>query len=137
MKPWPLFDTAVQATREALAARGELKGILWHQGEGNSSSARVAINPGKLKQLVTDFRTVFSQPELPFVFSQIGQFNPDYAAFNKMIVKQPDAIPHTACIVTDGLKNMDKAHFDSAGQRALGQRYAKAMLGLLKEATTE
>ena len=71
------------------------------------------------------------------MFSQIGQFNPNYAAFNEMIVKQTDATPHTACVVTDGLKHRDAAHFDSAGQRVLGQRYANAMHGLLKAATSE
>jgi Carbohydrate esterase, sialic acid-specific acetylesterase len=135
--PWPLFDTAVKVTNESLSAGGELKGILWHQGEGNSSSALVAIYPAQLRQLIADFRAVFKKPDLPIVYSQIGQFNPGYAAFNKMIVNQPAVIPRTACIVTDGLKNIDAWHFDSAGQRTLGQRYAKAMLGLIQAAASE
>ncbi len=133
-KPWSLFDTAVKATREALKAGGELKGILWHQGEGNSSPTRVPKYPAQLKQLIADFRADFKEQNLPFVFSQIGQFNPEYAAFNKMITQQSKAISQTACIVTDNLKNRDKAHFNTDGQRALGKRYAKAMLVLLKKA---
>lgn len=133
-KPWSLFDTTVEQAEAALAAdpKAELKGILWHQGEANSGADKVGKYPAQLKQLVADFRSDLGKPELPFVFAQIGQFNPGYAAFNEMIVEQPENIEHSACIVTDGLKNMDKAHFDSAGQRALGERYAEAMLRLLK-----
>jgi len=133
-KPWSLFDSAVEITRAALTDGGELKGILWHQGEGNSAPEKVKLYPAQLKQLIADFRSDLKKPELPFVFSQIGQFNPKYATFNEMIVKQPANIPNTACIVTDGLKAIDTAHFDSVGQRALGERYAEAMMGLLKKA---
>lgn len=131
-EPWPLFDSAVEITQAALAGGGELKGILWHQGEGNSG--RAELYPAQLKALIADFRSDLKKPELPFVYSQLGQFNPAYAKFNEMIVKQPDNIPNTACIVTDGLKAIDTAHFDTAGQRALGERYAEAMLELLKKA---
>ncbi len=131
-EPWPLFNSAIEITEAALAVGGELKGILWHQGEGNSG--RVELYPAQLKELIADFRADLKKPELPFVFSQIGQFNPAYPAFNEMIVKQPANIPNTACIVTDDLKAIDTAHFDSAGQRALGERYAEAMMGLMKKA---
>ena len=134
-KPWSLFDTTVAEAQAALAAdpKAELKGILWHQGEANSAADKVKKYPAQLKELISDFRADLKSPDLPFVFAQIGQFNEDYANFNKMIVRQPEDIEHTACIVTDRLKNMDKAHFDSAGQRALGERYAAAMLELLDE----
>ncbi len=133
-QPWSLFDTTVAETKAALAAdkKAELKGMLWHQGEGNSAAGKVEKYPAELAQLIADFRADFGKPELPFVFSQLGQFNEGYAAFNEMIVEQPAKIDHTACIVTDGLKAIDTAHFDSVGQRALGERYAAATLGLLE-----
>lgn len=135
-KPWSLFDTTIKEAKAALAAdsKAELKGILWHQGEGNSAAEKVAKYPAQLKQLIADFRADLKSRELPFVYAQIGQFNEGYAAFNKMIVEQPKNIENTACIVTDKLKNMDKAHFDSAGQRALGERYAAAILKLMADA---
>lgn len=135
-EPWSLFDSAVEATQAALAAGdaagdAELKGILWHQGEGNAE--RVELYPAQLKQLVADFRADLKKPELPFVFSQLAQFNPKYEAFNLMILNQPGDIANTACIVTYDLEGIDTAHFDSAGQRALGESYAAAMIGLLEE----
>lgn len=131
--PWALYDSALAAAKAALAADPESKlvGILWHQGESNSGAAEEY--PAKLKALVATWRADFDSAELPFVFGQIGQWNPDYAAFNEMIVKQPANIPHTACVETNGLTNMDKAHFDSKSQRELGKRYAKAMLELTKK----
>ncbi len=130
--PWPLYDTALAAARAALAAdpKSRLVGILWHQGEGNSPEP--AGYPAQLKALVARWRADFGNPDLPFVFGQIGQWNPDYTAFNAMIVKQAAEIPHSACVMTDGLTNMDQAHFDSRSQRELGHRYAKAMLELTK-----
>ena len=134
-KPWSLFDTTIKEAQAALAAasKAELKGILWHQGEGNSAAEKVKEYPKQLKQLIADFRDDLKSPKLPFVYAQIGQFNDGYADFNKMIVQQPENIENTACIVTDGLKNMDKAHFDSAGQRKLGERYAMTILELMAE----
>ncbi|MCB1065109.1 MAG: sialate O-acetylesterase [Verrucomicrobiae bacterium] len=129
-KPWSLYDTALAATEAALAAEGKsrLVGILWHQGEGNSGASEAY--PDQLKALVAQWRADLKSPELPFVFGQIGQWNPAYAAFNEMILKQSAAIPHTACVKSDGLTNMDTAHFDSKSQREFGRRYAAAMLSL-------
>jgi lysophospholipase L1-like esterase len=37
---------------------------------------------------------------------------------------------NTAIASTEGLLTMDGTHFDSAGQRELGKRYAEALLSL-------
>lgn len=126
-----LYAEAMRVTKLALSAGGELKGICWHQGEANRE--RVPLYPDQLKNLVNGFRTDFTNPTLPFVFSQIGQWNEDYVKFNRMIVKQPANIPQTACVKTDGLKNFDHAHFDSASQRILGKRFADLMIQHLKK----
>lgn len=129
-KPWPLYDSAVAAAKAALAdGDAELVGILWHQGESNSSKA--AAYPAQLKTLIENFRADLGAPNLPFVFAQLGPWREDYAAFNEMILQQPAAIPATACVETTGLTGFDKAHFDAASQRVLGTRYAEA-LQLLK-----
>ena len=49
-------------------------------------------------------------------------------------IQQPAAIPGTACVTTEGLGNQDRAHFDSAGQRELGVRFAAALANLGKAA---
>ena len=129
-KPFPMYRDALAAVKEALEAGGELKGILWHQGE--SDSLELEGYEEKFAAVVANFRKDLGRPKLPFVFGQVGQWNPQYEAFNEMIVKQPESIPHSACVRTDGLTNMDAAHFDSKSQRTLGARYAEAFLGLAK-----
>ena len=49
-----------------------------------------------------------------------------------MIPEQAKAIPFSACVRTDGLKNFDPYHFDRDSQLELGRRYAAKMLSLLK-----
>lgn len=129
-QPPMLYAEAVRVTTLALTGGGELKGICWHQGESNRE--RVSLYPEQLKALVGNFRQDFGYAKLPFVFSQIGQWNPEYAEFNKMIVEQPAVIAQSACVGTDGLKNFDEAHFDSSSQRILGQRFAEKMFEMVR-----
>jgi len=129
-KPFPMYRDALAAVKDALEAGGELKGILWHQGE--SDSLELDGYEEKFAAVVANFRQDLGKPELPFVFGQVGRWNPQYQAFNAMIVKQAENIPHSACVPTEGLTNMDAAHFDSKSQRTLGDRYAEAFLGLTK-----
>jgi len=126
-----LYRHAMDAIKAALKDGGELKGILWHQGEANRERTREY--PAQLKELVKRLRKDLDAGNLPFVFGQIAQWNPEYPPFNKMILKQSANIPYSAVVNTDGLKGIDTAHFDSAGQRELGKRYAAEMLALLNK----
>jgi hypothetical protein len=130
-KPRDLYRQAVKQTHAALKVGGQLKGILWHQGEGNSQ--RSETYPKLLSDHVGRLRAEFKQPKLPFVFGQVGQWNSDYTKFNKMIIAQPAKISHTGCVRTNGLTNFDPYHFDRKSQLELGKRYAAVMLGRLKE----
>lgn len=125
-----LYPAAVSNTLAALSIEGELKGILWHQGESNSK--RSHLYPTQLKDHIQRLRLAFNQPKLPFVYGQIGLWNKDYVSFNKMITKQPKNIPNTSCIKTNNLTNFDPYHFDHQSQLIMGQRYAVEMLKLLK-----
>lgn len=126
-----LYRHAIEATTAALKDGGELKGILWHQGEANSG--KFSEYPEKLKKLVHRFRHDLMVKDLPFVFGQIAPWNPAFQEFNQMIIKQPANIPHTGIVYADGLSKLDSVHFDSAAQRELGKRYATVMLEVLKK----
>jgi len=126
-----LYRHAVEAARAALASGGELRGILWHQGESDSGNAgRLANYPERLARLVANLREDLEAPEVPFVFAQIGQWKESYAAFNDMILTVPPTIERSACVTTEGLANFDEAHFDTEAQRELGRRYAAALASL-------
>ena len=119
----------IKAVKEA-RKQGVVKGVLWHQGESNSWKSDAY--PAKLKALVEQLRKDLDLPNLPIVYGQIGAWRDSYKAFNEMIVKQPEQLPNTACVKTEGLANKDGAHFNTEGQLGLGRRYAEEMIQLLK-----
>ena len=42
----------------------------------------------------------------------------------------PKKVPHTAFVSSEGLKAMDRWHFDAKSMKLLGERYADEMLEL-------
>ncbi len=117
-----LYKDAIRRTREA-TAQGEIKGILWHQGEGNSRDPDYLE---KLTSLIESLRADFDRPELPFVAGQVEGDRP----VNLQIAKLPEALPGTAWVSSAGLETYDGTHFDSASQREFGSRYAIEMIRL-------
>ena len=132
--PW---DNAIRLTNEALQA-GTLKGILWHQGESDSEPETCGVYELKLHLLINKFREAFDAPQLPFIAGQMGQFEErPWDSARKMVDSAhrllPHHVDHTAFVNSNGLKHQgDEVHFDSAGYRELGRRYAKAYQALGK-----
>lgn len=116
-----------EALQRAKAAQkfGNLKGILWHQGEGNSKD-KDYLN--LLTQLVNDLRLDLEDPDLPFVAGQIIKDLP----VNDQLSRISEKIAHSACVSSADLSATDGTHFDTKSQLELGKRYAEAMLGLQK-----
>jgi hypothetical protein len=109
---------------------GLIKGILWHQGEGNQALGEKYLQP--LAQVIEQFRADLNDPKLPFVAGQIApqaKGKETIGTFNQALLKLPTLVPHTAVARTDGFKG-DDVHFNSAETRKLGARYAAAMLML-------
>ena len=115
-----------EAIRRAQAARkdGVLKGILWHQGESNQGNPEAYLK--QLTTLVEDLRKDLGVPDLPFVAGQVNNL----PAINDEIAKLPAELPHTGFVSSEGLKAMDRWHFDAPSMKLLGERYAEAMLKL-------
>lgn len=128
--PW---DDMVKRAELALPA-GTLKGILWHQGESDSTAALAPTYAAKLHDLVKRLRTLVKSPEVPFIAGQMGQFDgvpwsPEKKAVDQAHRDLPKEVPHTAFVTAEGLHHKgDKVHFDSAAYRELGKRYAAAFL---------
>lgn len=130
------YDEAIARAKVAMQ-NGELKGILWHQGESDNDAEKSKIYFEKLKGLVANLRRDLNAPDLPFVAGEIGRFNKeDY--INTIVNKLPEQVEHTAVVSSEGLVDKgDHLHFDSASARELGKRYAKAMDKLSKETSTK
>lgn len=121
-----LYTNAVARMRVALKS-GQLKGILWHQGEGDSGAAKVATYPARFAAMIAQLRKELDAPEVPVVIGEIGRFRPTNAAFNAMLPQVAAAVPRCAVVSAEGLgHNGDYTHFDAGALRTFGKRYFEA-----------
>lgn len=120
------YDEAITRAKIAMQ-KGQLKGILWHQGESDNDASKAEVYLGKLKALIANLRRDLNMPNLPFVVGEIGRFNKeDY--INKIVNTLPEEVENTAVVSSEGLVDKgDQLHFDSPSARELGKRYAEAM----------
>lgn len=132
--PW---DDMVKRVELALPA-GTLKGILWHQGESDSTAALAPAYAAKLKDLIKRLRDLVKSPDVPFIAGQMGVFEgvpwtPEKSVVDMAQRDLPKQVPHTAFVTAEGLNHKgDKVHFDAAAYRELGKRYAAAYLQMTK-----
>lgn len=132
--PW---DDAIKRAKLALQS-GTLKGILWHQGESDSSRELAPKYEDKLHDVIARFRTALHAPDVPFVCGQLGLFaDSPWNEFKKQVDQAqrdlPQKVPHTAFVSSAGLTHKgDKTHFNSESYREFGRRYAEAYLKLTR-----
>ena len=133
------YSNAVVRLRKALAS-GVLKGILWHQGEGDASNAaETAAWAEKFAGMIADLRLEFG--DVPVVAGELGRYLDDYVrtamnwrAINSQLHGLEGRIQRFAVVSSEGLTaNRDNLHLNTASLRVFGTRYASAMLDLLKE----
>ncbi|OYY02595.1 MAG: hypothetical protein B7Y15_12610 [Bacteroidetes bacterium 24-39-8] len=126
------FDDALVRLQKGLES-GELKGIIWHQGEADSPEDKRKDYLEKLAVLIERWRSLVHNPKLPFVAGEIGHFNEVHKAFNKALDALPTKVKNTA--IASAIDLMDKGdhlHFDAGSANELGKRYATKMLELQK-----
>ncbi len=126
-----LYAEAVRRTRQAMQY-GQLKGILWHQGESNSSNP--GAYPAQLARMVADLREDLNAPQVPFIAGELAYWRATSAQFNLMIRGIADFIPHSAWISAEDagpLIDESDPHFNRDGQLLLGGRYAEKILEMV------
>ena len=131
--PWDDALQRIAHVRDTIG--GELKGIIWHQGESDSKDYHDEY-AGAIADLVARFRAELGEPALPFVAGQMGAFyveaHPGSEIVNAAIAAMPNSVENTAFVSAEGTVHKgDDVHFDSASARAIGERYAEAMATLL------
>ena len=125
-----LYNAAVARTRTALQ-HGRLAGILWHQGESDSSPELAATYAARFAALIARLRADLSAPEVPVIVGETGRFRPDAGAINRVLSDLPQTVRACAFVSAEGLTDKgDRLHFDTRSQHELGQRYARAWLAL-------
>ena len=111
---------------------GVIKGILWHQGESDANEKNIPLYPERLSSLFKKFRLVIGNNNLPILLGELGSFSkiPEkFKLINKAINNYSANDKYTAVISTVDLKHKgDSLHFNSAGQRMMGKRFAEAYI---------
>jgi len=129
-----LIDMAKLAQKD-----GVIKGILLHQGESNTNDKEW---PNKVKgiydNLIKDLN--LKAEEVPLLAGEL--VNADQggacASMNAIIAELPKTIPNSYVISSKGCTSRrDHLHFNAAGYRELGKRYAVKMLLLMGYKITE
>jgi len=138
VKGGDLYQQAMQRAKLALKD-GELKGILWHQGEGDCGDEKLARTYAeRLAGMVHSLRTELGAGDVPFVAGKLGGFLAErerkdgkpsfWLIVNKQIDSLPKLAAHCAVVESTGLKDKgDFLHFDTPSLRVFGRRYAEAM----------
>src|SRR5690606_33584690 len=131
------FDDAEQRIRKAMET-GNVKGIIWHQGEGDSNEKSAEVYLDNLQKLIQSVRVLVGDPELPFVAGQLARYRDNYQLINKELDKLEAVVPHAAVVSSEGLWHKgDGTHFDSPSASELGRRFAEGMLSLQHNYLTE
>jgi hypothetical protein len=130
-----LYENALKKAKAA-APYGVIDGMLWHQGESDSTKPEDATTyQTRLTQMFRDFRADLGQPNLPIVVGELGDFfkAPQSDVVKSAIRGMPQALDHVGFADSAGLGHRgDHLHFSAAAQKEFGQRYADAMNKLLQ-----
>src|SRR5262249_27451696 len=118
--------------------RGILKGILWHQGESDSTETEARLYADRLVDLVARLRRDLEAPEVPVLVGGLSELLRAQNEFARVVDQAlrdwAKRDHHSAYIETEKLTLMtDNTHFDALSARELGRRYAKAMLQIRKK----
>ncbi|PRD48112.1 sialate O-acetylesterase [Sphingobacterium haloxyli] len=131
------YDDAEQRIRKAMET-GTVKGILWHQGEGDSNEESAKVYLSNLQKLIYRVRKLVGDPELPFVAGQLARYRDNYQLVNSELGKLEGTVSNTAIVSSEGLWHKgDGTHFDSPSASELGRRFAQGMLHLQHNYLTE
>jgi len=131
-----LYKAALKRAKVA-QKNGVIKGILWHQGENDSGKEDTAkIYEQQLHAMIAAWRKDLGDKNIPIVVGEMGRFF-KAAKFKPTVDAALRALPgkvkHSAWVSAEGLGHKgDVVHFNAAGYRELGQRYAVAIKKLLE-----
>ncbi len=109
---------------------GVIKGILLHQGESNTGDKTW---PAQVKKIYDDILADLNiaPNSIPLLSGELvsAEQGGKCASHNAIIATLPQSIPKAVVVSSTGLTAAkDGLHFDSAGVREFGKRYAEALI---------
>jgi len=108
---------------------GEIKAVLWHQGESDAKKALIPLYQQRLGELFAMFRKMSGNSQLPVLMGELGSYSSDpynWQGINDVLHRYAQTDKHSAVISTSTLVHRgDTVHFNSEGQRLMGARFAE------------
>jgi hypothetical protein len=129
------YDDAIRRARAAMRD-GELKAILWHQGESDANPQAAPLYAQRLRALIERFRSDLGAPNVPVLVGELGRFagkpwDAPHLKVDSALREVAAEVPNVVYVSSDGLEDRgDTLHFSAAAARAFGRRYAEAYLAL-------
>ena len=133
-----LFDHALYMS-ELATRTSTIAGVLWHQGESDSSEELYPVYGEKLAKIMSAFREKLGLDDVPFLLGGLGDFLSEneyfntgyYKEVNKALKEYADKTPMTGFVSAEGLtSNPDLLHFNAKSLREFGVRYYNEFLKL-------
>lgn len=127
------YDLMVERAKLA-QQHGRIRGILFHQGESDTGQT---VWLDKVAEIVADLRKdlELDAAEVPFIAGELP-YEGCCSSHNPIVNQLPQRIPNAHVVSAQGLGMKDRFHFDSAGTREMGKRYAAAFLNAIENPTT-
>lgn len=121
------YNNALLRTKLAMKD-GTLKGVLWHQGEGDCAPEKLNLYQEKLISLIYKIRQAFAVSDLPFIAGELPEFNTCSKRFNPILYEVQKTTENVGVVSGAGLLPMpDGVHIDASSEREFGKRYAEKM----------
>ena len=123
------YDDALERAKKAMQS-GELKAVLWHQGESDSNEESAPLYKEKLVALIHRIRLELGDPALPFLIGQLGQFEEvPWDQWRQMVNNAHEEVAQEMddvyFISSTGLGHKgDSVHFSAEASHELGKRFA-------------
>ncbi|KAB1208432.1 hypothetical protein CJ030_MR7G022710 [Morella rubra] len=122
-----LYESMVKRARESVKRGGQIRALLWYQGESDTVHQHDAeVYQGKMETLINNVREDLSLPSLPII--QVAIASGDESNMEKVREAQFRInLPNVVCIDAKGLPlKEDNLHLTTEGQVRLGHMLAEA-----------
>ncbi len=130
------YDDMIARLKTALK-QGRLRGILWHQGEGDYAGGNYKRYETRFDSLLYNISkdTGIDLNNIPIIIGELGYFlenkhnGNEGGKINEVLHRIAYTYSNIYCVSSKGLTDKgDKLHFDTPSANELGRRYAEAYL---------
>ncbi|GKA88469.1 probable carbohydrate esterase [Tanacetum coccineum] len=123
-----LYEDMVRRVKCAVASGGEVKAMLWYQGESDCVKGAAESYKANMERFIFDVREDLGLPSLPIIQVALASGEAKYIEVVREAQKAID-LPNVVCVDAMGLElKEDNLHLTTAAQVQLGHMLADAYL---------